>query len=229
MPDARAHATTISGGRRGVPARLLWRHACRYARQALFLSHRTEADFQAWRDQRNWTARKYALWDAGKRLEPRLPAARPRRLGPRRPLRERPRSCLNFCATNRHIFWSHPEPWQKPWPGAPAHVNVVYRSTSIIGPCLRDLLTPCGSQRRAPQIKAPPAGVRLEFPEYTSIRASQIECGWPGSRGSSDRTRSPSISRMVETKQPRRICTCATGALNSTKRSSICRLWRHGC
>jgi hypothetical protein len=36
----------------------------------VFLSKRTEADFQAWRDQRDWTARKYALWDAGKRLEP---------------------------------------------------------------------------------------------------------------------------------------------------------------
>ena len=36
----------------------------------VFLSNRTEADFQAWRDQRDWTARKYALWDAGKRLEP---------------------------------------------------------------------------------------------------------------------------------------------------------------
>jgi len=35
----------------------------------LFLSKRTEADFQAWRDQRDWTARKYALWDAGKKLE----------------------------------------------------------------------------------------------------------------------------------------------------------------
>jgi hypothetical protein len=35
-----------------------------------FLSNRTEADFQAWRDERDWTARKYALWDAGKRLEP---------------------------------------------------------------------------------------------------------------------------------------------------------------
>jgi hypothetical protein len=32
----------------------------------VFLSKRTEADFQAWRDQRDWTARKYA----GKRLEP---------------------------------------------------------------------------------------------------------------------------------------------------------------
>jgi hypothetical protein len=36
----------------------------------VFLSKRTEADFQAWRDQRDWTERKYALWDAGKRLEP---------------------------------------------------------------------------------------------------------------------------------------------------------------
>jgi hypothetical protein len=36
----------------------------------VFLSKRTEADFQAWRDQRDWTERKYALWDAGKKLEP---------------------------------------------------------------------------------------------------------------------------------------------------------------
>jgi broad specificity phosphatase PhoE len=32
----------------------------------VFLSKRTESDFQAWRDQRDWTARKYALWDTGK-------------------------------------------------------------------------------------------------------------------------------------------------------------------
>ena len=36
----------------------------------VFLSKRTEADSQVWRDQRDWTARKYALWDAGKKLEP---------------------------------------------------------------------------------------------------------------------------------------------------------------
>jgi hypothetical protein len=36
----------------------------------VFLSKRTESDFQAWRDQRDWTARKYALWDAGKKLPP---------------------------------------------------------------------------------------------------------------------------------------------------------------
>jgi hypothetical protein len=33
----------------------------------IFLAKRTEADFQAWRDDRDWTAEKYALWDAGQR------------------------------------------------------------------------------------------------------------------------------------------------------------------
>jgi hypothetical protein len=28
-----------------------------------FLSKRTEADFQEWRDERDWTARKYAMWE----------------------------------------------------------------------------------------------------------------------------------------------------------------------
>jgi hypothetical protein len=46
-------------------ARAEFERAC-----TLFLSKRTEADYQAWRDQRDWTARKYALWDAGKKLEP---------------------------------------------------------------------------------------------------------------------------------------------------------------
>ncbi len=31
----------------------------------VFLSNRREADFQAWRDQRDWTARKYAMWERG--------------------------------------------------------------------------------------------------------------------------------------------------------------------
>ena len=39
----------------------------------VFLSRRTEADFQAWRNQRDWTARKYALWDAGERLPSQKP------------------------------------------------------------------------------------------------------------------------------------------------------------
>jgi hypothetical protein len=36
----------------------------------VFLAQRTEADFQKWRDHRDSTARKYALWDAGQRLPP---------------------------------------------------------------------------------------------------------------------------------------------------------------
>jgi hypothetical protein len=31
----------------------------------VFLSKQTEADFQASRNQRDWSERKYALWDAG--------------------------------------------------------------------------------------------------------------------------------------------------------------------
>ena len=34
----------------------------------VFSSKRTEADYQAWRDQRDWTARKYAMWERGERL-----------------------------------------------------------------------------------------------------------------------------------------------------------------
>jgi hypothetical protein len=33
----------------------------------VFLAKRTEADFLAWRDQRDWTERKYAAWAAGER------------------------------------------------------------------------------------------------------------------------------------------------------------------
>jgi len=36
----------------------------------VFLAKRTEADFQAWRDDRDRTAEKYALWDSGQRLPP---------------------------------------------------------------------------------------------------------------------------------------------------------------
>ncbi len=34
----------------------------------VFLSKRTESDFQEWRDQRDWTARKYAAWAKGERV-----------------------------------------------------------------------------------------------------------------------------------------------------------------
>ena len=34
----------------------------------VLLSHRTAADFQAWRDQRDWTAEKYRRFDRGERM-----------------------------------------------------------------------------------------------------------------------------------------------------------------
>jgi hypothetical protein len=38
-----------------------------------FLSNRTEADFQAWRDGRDWTAEKYRRSDRGERMPPGQP------------------------------------------------------------------------------------------------------------------------------------------------------------
>jgi hypothetical protein len=34
----------------------------------VFLANRTEADFQAWRDQRDWTAEKYRRFAQGERM-----------------------------------------------------------------------------------------------------------------------------------------------------------------
>jgi hypothetical protein len=34
----------------------------------VFSANRTEADYQVWRDQRDWTARKYAAWDRGEKV-----------------------------------------------------------------------------------------------------------------------------------------------------------------
>jgi hypothetical protein len=34
----------------------------------MFLAKRTEADFQAWRDEREWTAEKYRRFDRGERM-----------------------------------------------------------------------------------------------------------------------------------------------------------------
>jgi hypothetical protein len=39
----------------------------------VFLSKRTDADFQAWRDQRGWTGKNYAMWKRGELL----PSQRP--------------------------------------------------------------------------------------------------------------------------------------------------------
>jgi hypothetical protein len=40
-----------------------------------FLSKRTEADFQAWRDQCDWTALKYAMWAKGEKLPSQVPSS----------------------------------------------------------------------------------------------------------------------------------------------------------
>jgi hypothetical protein len=37
---------------------------------AVFLSNRIDADFQAWRDERDWTAEKYRRFDRGERMPP---------------------------------------------------------------------------------------------------------------------------------------------------------------
>jgi len=41
----------------------------------VFLSKRTEADFQAWRDARDWTERKYAIWEAGEKMPSQKPSS----------------------------------------------------------------------------------------------------------------------------------------------------------
>ena len=46
----------------------------------LFLSRRTDADFQAWRDQQAWTAEKYRRFDRGERMPPDWKPQRPSRL-----------------------------------------------------------------------------------------------------------------------------------------------------
>jgi hypothetical protein len=44
---------------------------------AVFLSKRTAADFQAWRDQQAWTAEKYRRFDRGERMPPDWKPQRP--------------------------------------------------------------------------------------------------------------------------------------------------------
>jgi hypothetical protein len=42
-----------------------------------YLPKRTDADFQAWRDQRDWTAEKYRRFDRGERMPPDWKPQRP--------------------------------------------------------------------------------------------------------------------------------------------------------
>jgi hypothetical protein len=41
----------------------------------IFSAKRTEADYQAWRDQRDWTERKYAMWARGEKLPSQMPSS----------------------------------------------------------------------------------------------------------------------------------------------------------
>ena len=41
----------------------------------VFLSKRTEADFETWRAQRDWTERKYAMWQASERMPSQKPSS----------------------------------------------------------------------------------------------------------------------------------------------------------
>ena len=41
----------------------------------MFSAKRTEADYQEWRDEREWTARKYATWSRGERMPRQQPSS----------------------------------------------------------------------------------------------------------------------------------------------------------
>jgi hypothetical protein len=41
----------------------------------VFLANRTEADFQEWRDSRDWHARKYAMWERGEKMPSQIPTS----------------------------------------------------------------------------------------------------------------------------------------------------------
>ena len=66
-------ATERGEGSTGTAATFEAARAAFEAACGVFLPTRTEADFQAWREQRDRTAWKYAMWDAGMKM----PAQRP--------------------------------------------------------------------------------------------------------------------------------------------------------
>jgi len=77
MPNAQNHwnwsAGFYPGSRpgeiKGGSAETFEKAKARFERAWLvFASRRTEADLQEWRDQRDWTARKYALRDRGEQV-----------------------------------------------------------------------------------------------------------------------------------------------------------------
>ena len=38
-------------------------------------ARRTEADYQAWREQRDWTTHKYAMWERGEKMPTQFPSS----------------------------------------------------------------------------------------------------------------------------------------------------------
>jgi hypothetical protein len=57
-------AATLDEARAGFEA--AWR---------AFLEKRTELDFQEWRDQQNWTARKHVMWERGELMPSQKPSS----------------------------------------------------------------------------------------------------------------------------------------------------------
>jgi hypothetical protein len=76
-----------------------------------FSARRTPADYQAWRDQRDWTARKYAMWERGERFPSQQanPDRKEHHWGRRKLKRDRPKlrvaSKSNFLRFRLRSFW----------------------------------------------------------------------------------------------------------------------------
>jgi len=64
----------------------------------VFLAKRTEADFQAWRRERAWTAWKYAMWDAGCKLPTQSAEGRSRCFCGK---------AIDIPGTPRHVYAAH--------------------------------------------------------------------------------------------------------------------------
>jgi hypothetical protein len=62
-------------GRSGVSATFHHAKAGFEAAWLQFLPTLTEANFQEWRDQRDWTAKKYAIWARGELMPSQKPSS----------------------------------------------------------------------------------------------------------------------------------------------------------
>ena len=69
----RVFPAPIPANKPAAPRRPSTKHAPTSVAWRKFSAKRTEADYQAWRDQRDWTARKYAMWDRGELMPSQKP------------------------------------------------------------------------------------------------------------------------------------------------------------